>query len=109
MFSILLIGGKKIDITPEQVAVIRKNIDALKFISVGNYTFPASQIALILPKGEADFLEKMELRTKGFYRCKRGTIHKIGDGRCDCSEIGEIDPRPPQDSLTTTLDSVTPT
>lgn len=93
MYSILLINGHKIDITEEQFMTIRHNINNLKNIALGNYLFPSHQIAVILPKTEADFREKMELRTKGFYRCKSyGVIHKLGEN-CECKATGEIAPQ----------------
>lgn len=93
MYSIILINKHKVDITEEQFMAIRQNIDNRKNIAIGKYIFPTHQISMILPKNEADFLEKMELRVKGFYRCRAyGVIHKLGE-KCECKETGEQAPQ----------------
>lgn len=90
--SIILINDVKIDITKEELPMIQEEIKAKNpCIIVGDRTFPYHQYSTILPKNEADFREKMRLREKGFWKCKRGLIHKVGEN-CDCKETGEIDP-----------------
>ena len=87
MFSILLIGGQKIDVTEEQLNTVLSLIDQRKdIIRLPNGKgFARHQFASYMPKEEADFMEKMQLRQKGFFRCKKySAIHKLGD-RCDCS------------------------
>lgn len=88
MFSILLIGGQKIDVTEEQLKevllLIEKRKDVINLPN--NRGFARHQFASYMPKEEADFMEKMQLRQKGFFRCKKySAIHKLGD-RCDCSQ-----------------------
>lgn len=59
---------------------------------MGKRSFAYHQFSMILPIKEAEFLEKMRLREKGFYRCRTyQVIHKYGD-HCDCKDTGEINP-----------------
>lgn len=96
MYTISLIGGIRIVITEAELPAVQaaiSNRDPL--IIIGKRSFAYHQFSNILPKEEADFMEKMELRVKGFYRCKKGVVHKLGDGRCDCNDTGNMDPRLP--------------
>lgn len=93
-YSILLIGGIKIDITTEEVPFVQAALKAKDpCIIIGDKSFAHHQFSAILPKDEADFIEKSNLQIKGFFRCRKyGVIHKIGLS-CTCSETGEIDPQ----------------
>jgi len=94
MFSIMLIGNIKIDITEAEVPKVVNAINSkVPVIKIGKRFFAHHQFANILPKEEADFIEKTRLREKGFYKCRKyGTVHKLGD-LCDCKDTGNIDPR----------------
>lgn len=84
----------KIDITEVELPLVVNAINAkTPVIKIGNRFFAYHQFTTILPKKEADFMEKMRLQEKGMYRCKKyGVIHKLGVN-CTCKETGEIDPR----------------
>lgn len=93
-FSVLLINKVKIDITREELPVVQAAIKAKDpCIIIGDRSFSHHQFTTILPKAEADFLEKQRLREKGFYKCRKyGTIHKLGE-TCNCKDTGDHDPR----------------
>lgn len=93
MYSIILIGKTKIDITAEELPEVQAAINRKDpCIIVGKRSFAHHQFAAILPKEEADFQEKMELRQKGYFRCRKfGSLHKLGD-KCDCELTGEMNP-----------------
>ena len=93
MYSIILMNKTKIDITNEELPIVQAAINRREAcIIIGPYSFAHHQFSTILPKEEADFQEKMDLRIKGFYRCRKyGSIHKLGSF-CDCKETGESNP-----------------
>lgn len=93
MYSIVLIGGNKIDITEEELPKVQVAINSkLPCIIIGKRSFAYHQFSMILPKEEADFHEKMQLRQKGYFRCRKyGVIHKLGD-KCACATTGEVSP-----------------
>lgn len=92
MYSILLMGNAKIDVNEKELLAVQAAISRKDpLIIIGERSFAAHQFCSTLPKAEADFLEKMRLREKGFLRCKRGSIHKMGE-KCECKEIGEGHP-----------------
>lgn len=94
MFSIILINNIHIPILDSEVPEV---VEAITYktpvIKVGEKFFAYHQFATILPKDEADFLEKMRLRERGFFKCRKyGVVHKLGDN-CDCKDKGMIDPQ----------------
>lgn len=94
MFSIMLINNVKIDISDDEVVPVVNAINAkTPVIKIGKRFFAHHQFATILPKEEADFIEKTRLREKGFFKCRKyGTIHKLGE-TCNCKDTGDHDPR----------------
>lgn len=92
-YSILLIGNIKIDITEEELPIVQAALKAKDpCIIIGSRTFAHHQFSTILPIEEANFLEKMRLREKGFWKCRKyGVLHKVGE-TCACKETGEADP-----------------
>lgn len=94
MYSIILINNIHIPILDSEVPDVVKAVSGKNsVIKVGDKFFAYHQFAAILPKDEAEFLEKMRLREKGFFKCRKyGVVHKIGDN-CDCKDKGVVDPQ----------------